>query len=100
MGILPSGLAVSGDYDISYKDEKGKEFFVEVKTSNSGQIFFLSPDELEFAKNNSDKYKLFFVYDIDNNNPEKSKYYELPSKFWENDKYRKNEIIEKIEFNF
>lgn len=100
IGILKPGQAVSGDYDISYKDEKGKEYFVEVKTSNSGQIFYMSPDELEFAKNNSDKYKLFFVYDIDSDNPEESKYYELPLCFWENEKYRKKEIIEKIEFNF
>ncbi len=96
VGILKPGQASSGQYDLSYIDESGTEFFVEVKTGD-GKSFIISPGELHFAKQNSNQFKLFLVYEIDSENP---KYIELPRKFWEDKKFRKTEIIERIEFEF
>lgn len=96
MGIIKPGLAVSGDYDISYKDETGREYFVEVKVSD-GSYFYISPGELDFAKANEDKYKLFVVYDINSPNP---KFFEMPMYFWKDERFCKKEIIERIEFSF
>lgn len=96
LGILKPGQASSGQYDLSYKDKSGTEFFVEVKTGD-GKSFIISPGELEFAKQNPNQFKLFLVYDIDSETP---KYIELPTKFWQDKKYRKTEIIERIEFEF
>lgn len=96
IGILKPGQSSSGQYDLSYKDESGTEFFVEVKTGD-GKSFIISPGELDFAKQNPEQFKLFLVYDIDSDPP---KYIELPKKFWENKKFRKTEIIERIEFDF
>ena len=93
--ILKPGQASSGQYDISYKDASGTEFFVEVKTSD-GNSFIISPGELNFAKQNSKQFKLFLVYYIDSI----PKYMELPMKSWEDKKFRKTEIIERIEFEF
>jgi len=96
-GDLKPGQVSSGDYDISYKDETGEEFFVEVKTGKSNS-FILSKGELDFAKSKPDKFKLFVVYDIDSENP---KYHELPQAFWkESEKFRLTPIIEKIEVDF
>lgn len=94
--ILKPGQASSGQYDLSYKDELGSEFFVEVKTGD-GKSFIISPGELEFAKQNPNQFKLFLVYEIDSETP---KYIELPVKFWEDKKFRKTEIVERIEFEF
>lgn len=96
VGILKPGQASSGQYDLSYKDESGTEFFVEVKTGD-GKSFIISPGELEFAKQNPNQFKLFLVYEIDSETP---KYIELPAKFWEDKKFRKTEIVERIEFEF
>ncbi|AFS77514.1 hypothetical protein Curi_c04390 [Gottschalkia acidurici 9a] len=96
VGILKPGQASSGKYDLSYKDESGTEFFVEVKTGD-GKSFMISPGELEFAKQNPNQFKLFLVYEIDSETP---KYIELPVKFWEDKKFRKTEIVERIEFKF
>ncbi|MEG0181105.1 MAG: DUF3883 domain-containing protein [Peptostreptococcaceae bacterium] len=96
VGILKPGQASSGQYDISYKDASGREYFVEVKTGD-GKSFIISPGELKFAKQNPNQFKLFLVYEIDNDTP---KYIELPMKFWEDKKFRKTEIIERIEFEF
>lgn len=96
VGILKPGQASSGQYDLSYKDESGTEFFVEVKTGD-GKSFIISPGELEFAKQNPNQFKLFMVYEIDSETP---KYIELPVKFWEDKKFRKTEIVERIEFEF
>lgn len=98
LNILKPGQAVSGDYDLSYKDETGKEYFIEVKTSD-GNSFFMSQWELEFAKGHSDCYKLFVV-ELNADSSEKSKYEELPMKFWEDEKFRKEPIIERIKFEF
>lgn len=96
LGIIKPGQAISGEYDISYLDKDGTEYFVEVKTGDE-KSFIISPGELQFAKENADKYKLFLVYNVD---AEKPDCVELPRKFWENSKFRKNEIIERIEFEF
>lgn len=96
IGILKPGQASSGQYDLSYKDELGTELFVEVKTGD-GKSFIISPGELEFAKQNPNQFKLFLVYEIDSEPP---KYIELPVKFWEDKKFRKTEIVERIEFEF
>ncbi|MEN8646132.1 DUF3883 domain-containing protein [Bacillus toyonensis] len=95
-GILKPGQASSGQYDLSYKDDSGTEFFVEVKTGD-GKSFIISPGELDFAKQNPNQIKLFLVYEIDSGTP---KYIELPVKFWEDKKFRKTEIVERIEFEF
>ena len=96
LGILKPGQASSGEYDLSYKDEWGTEFFVEVKTGD-GKSFVISPGELDFAKQNPDQFRLFLVYEIDSGTP---KYIELPVKFWKDKKFRKTEIVERIEFEF
>lgn len=93
--ILKPGQASSGQYDISYKDASGTEFFVEVKTSD-GHSFIITPSELNFAKQNPKQFKLFLVYDIYSH----PKYMELPKEFWKDKKFRKTEIIERIEFEF
>lgn len=96
LGILKPGQAISGDYDVSYKDAEGNEVFVEVKTG-SKNMFYMTPGELQFAKKHSDSYKVYYVYDIENDSP---KYAILPDKFWENIKFRMTEIVEKIEITF
>ena len=96
LGILKPGQAVSGDYDVSYKDTEGNEFFVEVKTG-SRNMFYMSPGELQFAKSHSDSYRVYYVYDIESNSP---KYSILPDKFWEDNNFRITEIVEKIEIVF
>lgn len=96
MNLLVAGQAVSGDYDISYKDHQGNVHFVEVKTSNQNS-FIISPNELEFAKSHDDQYELFLVFDVDSENPELKI---LPKRFWNDSKFRRNDIIERIEFTF
>lgn len=81
--ILKPGQARSGDYDLSYIAKDGVEYFVEVKTGKEGE-FYISESELEYAKKNSDRYKLFCVFNIEQ---EKPNYIELPAKFWEDDRY-------------
>ena len=97
MGLLKPGQAASGDYDISYRDKDEIEYFVEVKSSKDGMSFFIAPHELEFAKDNAERYKLYLVTNIDS---EKPNYCILPNNFWEDSRYRKTEIIEKIQFDF
>ena len=96
LGILKPGLAVSGDYDLSYKDN-GKEIYVEVKTGNGKNMFFMSPGELKFAKDHASSYNVYYVYDINSTPP---KFIILPSEFWNDVKYRMKEIVEKYEFTF
>lgn len=96
LGIIKPGQAISGEYDISYKSDDGIEYFVEVKTGD-GKSFIISPGELQYAKDNAEKYKLIIVYDVDAEEP---KCMELPMRFWEDSKFRKKEIIERIEFKF
>lgn len=97
IGLLTAGLEKSGDYDIEYLDtESNERYFVEVKTGNSNS-FDISPRELEFAKNHSKNYKLFVVFNLDMDTP---RYSELPYEFWNDEKYKKEEIIERIHITF
>ena len=96
LGILKPGQAESGQYDISYKEPDGKTYFVEVKAGNKHR-FFISPNELDFARKNEGRYKLFIVYNLKKEIPD---FIELPSKFWDNPKFQKTEIIETIEYKF
>ncbi len=83
--IIKAGQAVSGQYDLSYRDESGKIYYVEVKTGNNN-TFYISPGELAFAKEHSrlGDYKLYYVYDTDTENP---KFCEIDNDFWMNEKY-------------
>ena len=96
LGILKAGQAISGEYDISYLDENGVGFFVEVKTGSSNS-FSISEKELSFAMEFSNKYQLFVVYDIDKEIPP---YEEIPMEFWNNANFRRTDIIERIEYHF
>ena len=96
LGILKAGQAVSGEYDISYIDENGMEFFVEVKAGSSNS-FSISEKELSFAMEFPDKYQLFVVYDLDKNVPQCE---EIPMEFWNNNNFRRTDIIERIEYQF
>lgn len=97
LGIIPAGLAKSGiGYDIEYKDENNVSYFVEVKTGHNN-TFYITLHELQFAQENWERYKLFYVFDLDTDEPN---FNELPQKFWENKKYRYKEIIEHIEIKF
>lgn len=57
-------------YDILSYDENGSEIFIEVKTTKGpkNSDFYISPGELKFSKENSDKYFLYRVYDFDKEN--------------------------------
>lgn len=59
-------------YDILSYDEKGEEIFIEVKTTSKGANvpFFITCNELEKSKQESDRYFLYRLYDFDelNNN--------------------------------
>lgn len=97
LGIIKPGIAVSGDYDISYRDAAGNEIFVEVKTGNEN-VFYMTPGELRFAKEHPDTYRVYYVYNIKDVPP---KYMILPCRFWEDSQhYRIKEIIEKVEVDF
>lgn len=96
LGILKPGQAESGQYDISYKDPDGKTYFVEVKAGNKHR-FFISPGELDFAKKNVGRFKLFIVYNMKKETPD---FTEIPPKFWDNPNFHKKEIIETIEYKF
>jgi len=60
-------------YDILSLDENGKDIYVEVKTTTrsredlQSRKFFLSTNEFEVFENDKPKYKLYRVYDIENN---------------------------------
>ncbi len=98
LGILKPGLSNSDGYDISYIDENGTEFYVEIKTSetNGSNRFYMSPRELEFAKTHSSNYRLYYVYVSAD-----PKYKILPECFWDDCKFRMEEIVEKkFEFTF
>ena len=96
LGIIDPGQEKNCGYDIAYKDSKGNVFHVEVKTGES-QTFIISSDELKYAMDNAEVYKLFYVYNLEKDPPD---YHELPQKFWEDSRYQKRDIIEKIEFRF
>lgn len=88
---LPGEIYTS-DYDMMFK-ENNIWYYVEVKTSQDN-YFYMSYNELEFAKKNADRYKLFIVFNIDS----EPKCFSLPEKFWEKQEFRQK--IEKIKFEF
>lgn len=96
LGILKSGLATSGEYDLSYIDNNKEEIYVEVKTGHNN-TFYISPDELKFAKEHASHYYIYYVYDINTKEP---KYKVIPTIFWENDTFHITEIIEKYKVTF
>lgn len=96
LGILKAGQAQSDYYDLSYRDKNNEIYYVEVKTGHDN-TFFISPTELQFAKEHSDNYKIYYVFDVNTNSP---KYHIIDNKFWENEKYQCKEIIERIEVKF
>lgn len=99
LGLRKPGLTESGEYDISYcirDGEELEEFYVEVKTGNSNR-FYISTGELAFAKKHPDKFKLFVVYNLDQEEP---CYRELPKEFWNDENYHCKEVVEKIEVQF
>lgn len=54
-------------YDVrSFTPDQDSEFFIEVKTTNSGkyQPFFITDNELEFSKEKSAQYSLYRVFDF------------------------------------
>ena len=81
--------------DLTYRDNN-KTIYVEVKTSEGNRIY-MSPGELEFAHKHADNYRVFYVTDI---NTEQPKLSVLEPKFWEDPRYNMREIIESIEFTF
>lgn len=54
-------------YDVLSFNDKGEEVFIEVKTTTSNKIdgFYLTPKELQVAKDNRTNYKLYRVYNLD-----------------------------------
>lgn len=97
LGILSSGLEKSGDCDIAYFDKNlNKRFFVEVKAGDSNS-FYITPEELDFAKKHSTNYKLCIVYNLGNETPD---FIELPLEFWNNKEFKQEPIIENIFITF
>jgi hypothetical protein len=68
---LPIHEAVTrGDglgYDILSYDEKGKDIYIEVKTTTgqAGKPFFVTRNELERSRLNSNQFRLYRLYDFD-----------------------------------
>jgi len=56
----------SKGYDIRSFDEDGTEFYIEVKTTNSGvnKPFYISASEIAFSHDNPEKYRLYRVYNF------------------------------------
>ena len=54
-------------YDIRSYTPEGAIKFIEVKTTkgSSSSPFFISPNEVEFSKKNSDNYYLYRLFDLD-----------------------------------
>lgn len=53
-------------YDVLSFDPSGDEQFIEVKTTSFGKRtpFFVSPNEVEFARSESERYRLYRVFDF------------------------------------
>jgi hypothetical protein len=70
--VHTSLVSDSEGYDILTCDSEENEIFIEVKTTTLsrdhswGNIFFLSSQEFEFYKKNKARYKLYRVWDIEN----------------------------------
>lgn len=57
-------------YDVLSFDEHGNEVYIEVKTTTGGALtpFFLSDNEVHFMRDHSANYKLYRVYNYDEEN--------------------------------
>lgn len=91
----PNHVSLSSNqkgYDILSLDKEGNEIFIEVKTTTrkgedpSSKIFFISSNEVKTYEENKSKYKLYRVYDIENN-PEIEKLNLEDLKLYENGYY-------------
>ena len=60
----------SAGYDIRSFTSDGTTKFIEVKSTKgtSSSPFFISPNEVEFSKKNSDSYYLYRVFELDASN--------------------------------
>ena len=94
LGIILPGQTKPG-CDLSYRDGD-KTIYVEVKTGENNRIYF-TPEELKFACKHADNYQVFYVTDI---NLEQPKFSLLAPKLWDDPRYEMREIIESIEFIF
>jgi len=56
-----NGISDSYGYDIWYKNKKNEIKYVEVKTFSNKGRFYISPNEVKFAKDNKDSYELYLV---------------------------------------
>lgn len=70
---------VQGDgvgYDILSYDKNGESIFIEVKTTNCGieTPFYITENELMFAKKNINKYYIYRLYDFNQNNNKNQAY--------------------------
>jgi len=54
----------SAGFDIRSFDENGTDRFIEAKTTKYGKStpFFITPNELEFSRENSDRYFLYRIF--------------------------------------
>lgn len=62
-------LGDGAGYDILSYDENGEKIHIEVKTTlgNSNRAFYISENELDFARNYKDSYKLYRVFNFEIN---------------------------------
>ncbi len=58
---ISNRISDSYGYDIRYKNEKREIKYVEVKTYSNKGRFFISPNEVKFAKDYKDSYELYLV---------------------------------------
>ena len=93
---MEAGQEVSAECDIEYKGKDGKIYYVEVKSGDEFS-FNISQDELNFAKDKNNYYKLYIVFNFDKDKP-KCKL--VDDKFWDNSKYKQEPIIETIHITF
>lgn len=60
-GTNPDGRDGDG-YDITYVDDDGNQFYVEVKSTKGNKIDFnITPNELEFGENHANNYEVILV---------------------------------------
>ena len=96
LGLLEAGQEESAKCDIEYNGKDGKRYYVEVKSGDEFS-FNISQDELTFAMEQKNYYKLYIVFDFDK---EKPKCKLIDENFWENSKYKQEPIIETIHITF
>ena len=74
-GVNADGRDGQG-YDITYWNDEGTQFFVEVKSTTNAHFnensisFYMTSNEYEVAKEKGENYQIFYVSDVDNSIPE------------------------------